>query len=134
MRRLSAFIAVWFLGLAVVEVAQGDYTIDLRGVLYTAPIPVISGAQVRLHNNWPIPVHDTTITQMATENRIARIETFAADQTLSLEFQQEGAYSICYFLAPNQPLQNEHCLFLKVAPLWTAQGTGPQTLSIHARS
>ncbi len=99
---------------------QPEHLIQLNQISFEVPIKVFQDSPVTLKNDWGFSLHQTSISQLESGAEIARIQTVMADQTVSLEFPREGAYSICYFLSPERQPEKERCFFLNVVALKTA--------------
>ncbi len=107
-----------------VQAEQAVQTIQMGGPYSEAPIRVPSRSPVSLHNNGETAIHQTTITQVPSGQRLARIARVAAGQSIHLEFSHEGAYSICFYLKPDSPPAEEKCLYLDVVHQHSARRAG----------
>ncbi len=118
-------LALGFTGIltAPLFTAQADpleQMIKMNRIEYTTPIRVLQDTQIKLHNDWDISLHGTTISQIESGLRLAKIDTIAVGQTVTLEFPKEGGYSICYFLRPQQTETENRCFLLNVVPMKAA--------------
>lgn len=114
------FLFLSFSGSSPVLAEKLEHLIKLNKVAFEVPIRVVQDSPVTLRNDWGIPLHQTSIAHLDSGASLARIQTVMAGQTLSLEFPREGAYSICYFLTPEQQPGKERCFYIDVVPLKTA--------------
>ena len=119
---VMAFALTGFLALPIQNAKAGspEHLIKMNRVDYKVPIQVMRNAQVKLHNNWRISLHETTIRQIKSGSRLAQIETIIAGQTVTLEFPKTGSYSVCYSLGQDKPETESRCLLLDVIPMKTA--------------
>ncbi len=113
------FLLLGFLVVPQVFAKQPEHLIELNQVDYSIPVRVMQNSPVVLSNNWGVPLHQATITQLHSGASLAKIKTVMAGQSVSLEFPREGAYSICYFLDPEQQPDEKRCFYLTVVPCKT---------------
>ncbi len=117
---LPGFIFLCLLMSNPVLAEKLEHVIELNQVSFDTPVRVVQDAPVTLRNDWGIPLHQTSISHLDSGTSLARVQKVMAGQTLSLEFPREGAYSICYFLTPEQQPEQERCFYLTVVSLKTA--------------
>lgn len=81
-------------------------------------VPV--GTKVKVQNNYPQELYQTSVITELSNKKVLSIETFHTGQSFGLEFTKKGAYSVCYSLKPEKDSASPICLQINVVPLQAA--------------
>ena len=112
-------LTVLLIMFAVVAGAEGtSRTVSLKiGNLENRTVTIFTDSNVSLTNTYETSIHQASLTQISSGQRMFNLETFPSGGSLGLEFPRQGSYEFCYSMERESVPENSTCLQIDVVAL-----------------